>query len=268
MDFLNALKIENNLKVNTKGGLYNETSFDANLNFFAGLSRNNTANQIIEKIDSIKSVWNVPLVGDDDTKLISVRAEYNTGNVKVYGNIGYAGDNVSLVVMKPESDLSDMSDKTKVAYVSQDTADDSGDYSFEFNVKRVAGKYNFYINSFSMDSLKTNEFSFKTMVPSITVTSGGKNVKSMGDISATKDITVSLSGFDVPDTDFEGVVLLVQYSRDGLECVEAKDASKDSQMYGDGVTLNATIDSDTDRICVFYWNWNTLAPIFGKYDIK
>ena len=28
MDLLNALKIENNLKVNTKGGLYNETSLD------------------------------------------------------------------------------------------------------------------------------------------------------------------------------------------------------------------------------------------------
>ena len=51
MDLLNALKIENNLKVNTKGGLYNETSFDANLDFFAGLSRNNTANQIKEKFN-------------------------------------------------------------------------------------------------------------------------------------------------------------------------------------------------------------------------
>ena len=226
------------------------------------------ANQVIQKIDSIKNIWNVPLVGEADTRLMSIRADYNTGDVSVYGNIGHENDNISLVLMKPEASLDNIKDKTKLAYISQATADNSGDYGFEFNVDKIVGEYNFYINSFSTDSLKTNEFVFKTMIPLITVTSGGKTVKTMSDISSEKDIKVSLSGFDVPDTNFEGSLILAQYSGEILKTVKVEDASKDSQLYGDEVTLNATVDGETDSICVFYWNQNTLTPIFGKYDIK
>lgn len=45
MDLIKALQIENTI-TNTKGGQYYETSFDANLDFFAGISRNNTALKI------------------------------------------------------------------------------------------------------------------------------------------------------------------------------------------------------------------------------
>ena len=45
MDLIKALQIENTI-TNTKGGKYYETSYDANLDFFAGISRNNKAKDI------------------------------------------------------------------------------------------------------------------------------------------------------------------------------------------------------------------------------
>ena len=45
MDLIKALQNENTI-TNTKGGKYYETSYDANLDFFAGISRNNKAKDI------------------------------------------------------------------------------------------------------------------------------------------------------------------------------------------------------------------------------
>ena len=99
------------------------------------------------------------------------------------------------------------------------------------------------------------------------VTSGGKTVTSMSDISSEKDIKVTLSGFDVPDRDFTGTLVLAQYSGGVLESVALADASKDSQAYGDEVVLESTVSSTADSIRVFYMNQNTLAPLFGSYGI-
>ena len=90
----------------------------------------------------------------------------------------------------------------------------------------------------------------------------------MSDISSGGDIKVVLSGFDVPDTDFTGMLVLAQYSNGVLEDVTLADASRDSQAYGDEVVLNITIEDTTDTIRVFYMNKHTLAPLIGTYDIK
>ena len=170
--------------------------------------------------------------------------------------------------MKPGATESDLSETSKIAFLSQNVATDSGEYEFEFTVDKLTGEYAYYLNTYSMRDLNESQFIFKNVIPKMDVTSGGKTVKAMADISSGKDIKVVLSGFDVPDEDFTGMLALAQYSNGVLETVELADASKDSQAFGDEVVLNATIGNTTDSIRVFYMNKNTLAPLFGTYDIK
>lgn len=226
------------------------------------------ANQMIAKIDSIKTVWNVPLVGENDTQLLSMRADYNTGKVAVFGNTSYSSDYVSLVVMKPNTSLDEALEEESTAFLAQSNTKNGSEYSFEFLLDKLAGEYTLYLNSYHTDNLQTKEFVFSNVIPAITVTSNGNAVKVMSDISSAKDIKVVLSGFDVPDTGFEGMLVLAQYSGGILTTVKVADASKDSQAYGDEVVLDTTVDGATDSIRVFYMNKNTLAPLFGTYDIK
>ena len=199
---------------------------------------------------------------------MSVRADYNTGKVAIYGNTGYNEDYVSLVVMKPSSGLDNVKEKPEIAYISQENATAAGEYNFEFSVDKLGGMYSYYVNSYFADSLKDSQFVFRNLIPEMDVISGGKRVKSITDISADKDIRVVLSGFDVPEENFEGILVLAQYSNGVLASVDVLDASKDSWMYGDEVVLDATYNGTADSIRVFYMNKNTLAPVFGTYDIK
>lgn len=226
------------------------------------------ANQIIEKLDSIKDLWNVPLVGSDDTHLLSMRADYNTGKVVVYGKTTSANDYVSLLVTKPGVSIENFKeDDSAVAFLAQTDTIDGKEYSFEFNVEKLSGEYTLYLNSYALADLQEKQFIFKNIIPEMIVTSGGKTVTSMSDISSEKDIKVTLSGFDVPDRDFTGTLVLAQYSGGVLESVALADASKDSQAYGDEVVLESTVSSTADSIRVFYMNENTLAPLFGSYGI-
>lgn len=227
------------------------------------------ANQIIEKIDSIKDVWNVPLVGEDDTHLLSMRANYNTGELAVFGRTNAKGENVSLLVMKPGSTIESKSNKEDdIAYVSQVKTSATGEYALEFVVERLSGEYTLYLNSNSVNDLQEKQFVFKNVIPEMMVTSDGKTVKAMTDISAGRDIKVVLSGFDVPDTDFAGVLILAQYSKGILENITLVDASKDSQIYGSEVVLNTTVNNTAESIRVFYMNEISFVPLFGTYDIK
>lgn len=227
------------------------------------------ADKIIKKIDSIKDVWDVPLVGGDDTHLLSMRANYNTGEIAVFGNLDCKGDKVSLLVMKPGSNVENTANKQEnIAYILQSKTSDAGEYSFEFVLGKLSGEYTLYLNSTTLDNLQRKQFVFKKMIPEIMVTSGGEVVKSMSDISSGRDIEVVLSGFAVPDNGFSGMLVLSQYSGGILDGIEIADASKDSQNYGDEIVLNATIKDTTDIVRVFYINKNTLAPLYGTYDIK
>lgn len=226
------------------------------------------ANQIIEKLDSIKDLWNVPLVGSDDTHLLSMRANYNTGEVVVYGKTSSANDYVSILVTKPDTSIENFrEDKSIVAFLGQSDTIDGKEYSFGFNVEKLFGEYTLYLNSHKLEELQEKQFVFKNVIPEMNVTSGGKTVKTMADISTAKDIKVILSGFDVPDEGFTGMLVLAQYSGGVLESVTIADASKDSQAYGEEVVLESTVSGTTDSIRVFYMNKNTLAPMFGSYVI-
>ena len=81
------------------------------------------ANQIIEKLDSIKGLWDVPLVGSDDATVLSMRADYNTGGVLTEVELADAskdsqayGDEVVL-----NSTVSGTTDCIRVFYMNKNT---------------------------------------------------------------------------------------------------------------------------------------------------
>ena len=226
------------------------------------------AEKIIEKIDSIDGVWDVPLVYDD-TPIVSISTNYNTGKVSVFGRTEAKDDYVALLVTRPGSVIETGAyNEYDVLQLLQTKTDDSCEYSFEFAVEKLSGEYTLYLNSKFLNDVQEKKFIFKNVIPEIRVTSGGETVTSMKDISSDRDIKVVLSGFDVPDTGFGGMLALAQYSSKKLEDVTIVDASKDSQAYGDESVLTAKIKDTTDTIRVFYMNTTTFAPLMGTYDIK
>ena len=173
------------------------------------------------------------------------------------------------MVTKPDAGIENIKeDKSIVAFLGQANTIEGKEYSFEFNVEKLSGEYTLYLNSYVLDDLQEKQFVFKNLIPVVDVTSGGKTVKNMSDISSGKDIKVTLSGFDVPEEEFSGMLALAQYSNGVLETVEIADASKDSQAYGDEVVLGSTVKDTADCIRVFYMNKNTLTPLFGSYVIE
>lgn len=226
------------------------------------------ADQVIAKIDSMEGVWDIPVVGEDDTNLLSLRVDYNANRVCAYGNVGTKRDKVTLMVMNPGTVPGETLERENVAYIGQTKASDIGEYSFEFVTEKLAGEYNLYLNSYFVNDVFEKQFTFKNFVPSMTVTSGGEAVKAISDVSGNKDIKVTLSGFDVPDADFTGVLAVAQYKGNKLETISTENASDDSVNYGTEVVLNTTLTDGADNIKVFYWNAATLVPVFGTYDIR
>ena len=224
------------------------------------------ADQIIEKLDSISGLWDVPAGGEDDTPLLSLRADYNTGEISAWGNTGSVSDSVSALVTKPGAILSG-AEKEDIAYVDQISTNAAGEYMFDFKVDRLAGIYTFYLNSTSLNDLQEKEFTFKNLIPTMTVTSNGKAVETMADLSAERDLTVTLSGFDVGEDGFKGALIVAQYQDERLCDIVFADASNDTQAYGTEVILSVDIKPAADNIKVFYLNQETIAPVTGVYSI-
>ena len=225
------------------------------------------AEQIIAKVDSIPDVWETPTEGENDTQLLSLRVNYNTSEVNAYGITKSGCDYVSAVVTKPGETLTgDTNYETDIAFLSQVTTNSAGEYSFEFKVDKLEGEYTFHLNSVALNNQQKIGFTFKNLIPAINVTSGGKPVIKMSDLSDDRDLKVALSGFDVEDG-FKGMLVVAQYKGRSLKLVNLKDASSDSQLYGKEIILDVNVADDTDKIKVFYLNKTSIVPLIGSYDI-
>ena len=224
------------------------------------------ANQIIEKIDSIPGVWDIKREDTEDTEQLSLRANYNTGEVSSFGTTGKSGDSVSVVVMKPGTVLGENIEKSDVVYISQTEADAVGEYSFDFVADRMEGIYQFYLNTTATDSLKNREFAFMNLIPTLSVTSGGNKVEKMSDLSGERDLKVELGGFDM-ENGFLGILAVAQYKNDILYDISTEQVDGDTQMYGTEVIINEEIKPETDKIKIFFMNRANYAPVIGSYDI-
>lgn len=229
---------------------------------------NRIAQQVIEKIDSIEGAWDVPIYNEESTENLSLRVDYNTGRVSAYGNINVKDDYISAVVMRPGTTLADIDKKNNIAFIGQATTNKAGEFWFSFPVKRLEGEYIFYLNSAFVDNIFESEFVIKNLVPSLRVTSNGKPVNTMSDVSETKELTASLSGFKVDQSDFEGTLVIVQYENGMVSMVDVKDASSDSQAFGTEVTKTILVNKETDGIKVFYLNMKNISPLIGEYSIN
>ena len=170
------------------------------------------------------------------------------------------------MVMKPGAVLNENLNKSDVVYASQIVSDSLGEYSFEFETDRLEGVYKFYLNSVATDKLMEQEFAFKNLIPTLSVTSADKEVKKMSDLSADRDFKVELSGFDM-ENGFEGILAVAQYKSGTLYDVSVEKVEGDTQMYGTEVIINEVVKPETDKIKVFFMNKANYAPVIGSYDI-
>ena len=223
------------------------------------------ANQIIDKINSIPFVWGNTLPGTDDTSLVSIRADYNTGKINVFGRTDKENDEVSVTVMKPGTDVSKITEKQNIVYISQTATNNSGEYEFEIETDKLSGEYTFYLNAVSEKSLTEKKFTFKNLIPTLEVLSDGKKVTKMSEI--TQELLVHLSGFDINDG-VSGMLTVAQYKNNALLYVSAVDVSEDTQDFGTEVKYKFDVKDGVEAIKVFYVDVKTMTPFIGAFEIK
>lgn len=228
---------------------------------------NRIAQQIINKIESIDGIWDEPVYNEEKNENISLRVDYNTGRVSVYGNTNKKNDYVSAVVMKPGKTIANMPAKDDIAYIGQVTANKAGEFSFDFTVERLAGEYVFYLNSYRTESLNENRFVLKNIIPAMEVTSSGKTVHKLSDLSENRELTAKLGGFEIKESNFKGMLVIAQYENQKLTTVDFADAFTDTQNFGTEVSKGITVNKQTDLIKVFYWDFASLVPVIGEYTI-
>jgi len=256
---------------NEAGGAANKVYFHAVDKFSAsGIDSHPTAeehkaiaDELIATIDSIPGVWEESR--DDDTTLISLRADYNTGKVTVFGNTGRADEHISALVLKAETQH-ETSDEGDAEYIGQVTTNAVGDYQFSFLVDRICGEYSFYMNSFEMDSMQEKNFKFTNLIPTMLVEEDGVAVKGMKQLEAGDTLTVTLSGFEAK-TGFKGTLAVIQFSGDKMKAIKAFNASGDSRDFGTEIVKTVQVAESCDKIKVIYMNQSNLSPLIGVYNI-
>ena len=215
------------------------------------------AEQVIEKINSIPFVWNAKRTDTKDTSLLSVRANYNTGEVNVFGHTDAEGDRVSAMVMKPGATLSEFEEESNIVYVSEGVTDAAGEYSFNFSTDKLAGEYTFYLNSVSHNDLTEKSFTFKNFIPTLSVTDEADGIK-----------VATLSGFDL-ENEVLGMLAVAEYTSEGaLLNLKTVDASSDSVNLGDEVVYKFKRSENAALVKIFYVNVKTMTPFIGAYEIN
>lgn len=224
------------------------------------------AEELINTIDKIPGVWDVSVAEDgEDTKLLTVRADYNTGNVTAFGKTDYEDDFISMMVLKSETKSAKITGDD-IVHMDQQTVK-NGEYVFEFKTKEVSGDYIFYMNSRGLDSLQQRNFVYKNYIPTMLVKKGEEQISKIEQLSVDDVINVTLTGFEL-ESGFSGMLAIAQYEKGKLSAVDVFDTSSDSQKYGTEIKKQAKIIKGTDRIKVMYWNEKTLAPLIGMYVIE
>ena len=220
------------------------------------------ADELIAKIDSIRDVWHTVDIGSDET--VSIIANYNTGVINVFGKTGEPGDQVAMYVLHPgETEFS----ADAVAYIDQCETDNTGDYSFEFTVKKLTGEYTLAMNSCALNNKQTRNFSFMNYIPEIAVSKGGISVTGMEQLAAGDLLDVKLSGFK-PDDEISASIFVAQYSGSCLKAVNIVDGSRDSSIAGNEITLSQQVAEDVDKIKVIYMNSLNYSSLCASYDIE
>ena len=201
---------------------------------------------------------------------IVVTADYNTGELTYSGNINIPETNVSTLITKPDTELdSNTFDgvNSGVAFFGQTKTDINGVYTFKAKVPRLEGEYTIYTNYTDSEDLVTSRgYVLKNTIPTLSVMLGDDKVTDISQLKAGDIIDITLSGFDL-ENDFEGALIVAQYSGNEMKGMDYIPVTGGSVNYGDEIERSATIVDGVNIVKVFYWNKGTLAPLIGQYII-
>lgn len=200
-------------------------------------------------------------------------ADYNKMSVDVSGYIPASNRAISILVLKSESASKEELSIDDIIMVGETASEFNGDFSFDFVVgeNQLGSKYTFKMNYTDSPSKTpiTKDFTFQNTIPAMLVeTANGDEVMYMDQLRAGDDLKIKLSGFDFSD-DFQGAIIVSQCDGDD-KLVEASvlPVSGGSVEIGTEIEESVTVTEGIKTIKVMYWNWSTLAPVFGKYTIK
>ena len=219
------------------------------------------ANEIIGVIDSIEGVWDVP-IATDDSEICSVRADYNSSTIYVYGK-SVPNDVLTLMALKPESE--DYAKKNFVA-AKEITCDNKGEYELPISVDKISGNYKIFLSGASQGGRIEKDVEFRTFLPQMSVTSNGTDVIALSQLAEGDEISVNISGYSFDDS-FKGFAVLAQYSGGALKYAESAEHTG-GLTYADALSINTTVGSGIDKIKVIYLNKTTMGPVTGSYEIK
>ncbi len=221
------------------------------------------ADQFIAKINTIPNVWNESAV---NTELLSVSVDYNTNTVTAIGKTPKALERVSALVLRPGKQLPEVSGDTML-YANQTVSDENGEYSFEFEVEKLAGEYTYYMGTDISDSFTQRKFTFKNYIPAMYAEKDGVKVTKMSELSSGDTINAVVSGFDHEDG-FSGMLAIVQFEKGRMKNVATEDASSDTVDYGTEIKFGTQILEGTDSVKLIYMNKVNSAPLIGAYTIE
>ena len=200
-------------------------------------------------------------------------ADYNQKSVDISGYIPASNSSIGILALKSESASKEELSIDDVIMVGETISEFNGDFSFDFVVdeNQLGSQYTFkmnYVDSISKTPI-TKDFTFKNTIPTMLLeTVNGDEIMYMDQLRAGDDLKIKLSGFDFSD-DFQGAIIVSQCDEDDkIVDVSVLPVSGGSVEIGTEIEKTVKVTEGVKTIKVMYWNWSTLAPVFGKYTIK
>lgn len=256
-----GISVNKKVNISKNGGIVNIGS-DSPENTVTFKSDKNAERLTIYVFDDMLNI--IPLaeavsIYSAGDSVLSVFVDYNNNTVHATGNTGCPGEYVSAVVTKPGDKLSTAAREEGFSYIDQVTTDENGQYELTFTVPDIEGEFNYYMNAWSVGSIKTRSFKFKNQIPSLLVTKeNGETVSSLNDVKEGDTVIFTVSGTENAEP---GAVQIMQYSGDVLQSVSEFELS-------DGASGTAAVLGGVDAIKVIYREYDSEQPLMSIYTIN
>lgn len=192
--------------------------------------------------------------------------DYNTGIATVSGTTETPYDLVSLMLVTDGEPITTY-DPLRVEYLEQVTADENGDFSFEFAPKNPDSDYQIYVNSKSRRNKNIQDIVFTYSTAGIKLFKNDTEVTSVSQLSAGDSVDVKVGGLVVTNAD-NPKILVAQYKDNKVEDVYTVSATGDASTVGNEIIKPFTFINGVDRIKVMYWKMNSMSSIIESYEIQ
>ena len=192
--------------------------------------------------------------------------DYNTGIATVSGTTETPYDLVSLMLVTDGEPITAY-DASRVEYLAQATADENGDFSFEFAPQNPAGDYQVYVNSKARRNKNIQDIVFTYSSAGIKLFKNGTEITGVAQLSAGDTVNVKVGGLVVNNVD-NPKIIVAQYKNGEIADVSAISATGDASVAGNEIVKQFTVINGVDKIKVMYWKLDSMVSMIESYEIQ